>query len=63
MRNLHELRTRTSGHTTFIQMHLEMDPNITLEKAHQISDEVEAELCKDFPNSEVIIHEDPEGME
>ena len=61
--NLHELRTRTSGHTTFIQMHLEMDPNITLEKAHQISDEVEAELYKDFPNSEVIIHEDPEGME
>ena len=61
--NLHELRTRTSGHMTFIQMHLEMDPNITLEKAHQISDEVEAELYKDFPNSEVIIHEDPEGME
>jgi len=63
VRNLHELRTRTSGHMTFIQMHLEMDPNITLEKAHQISDEVEAELYKDFPNSEVIIHEDPEGME
>ena len=61
--NMHELRTRTSGQTTFIQMHLEMDPQITLEKAHQISDEVEAELYKVFPNSEVIIHEDPEGLE
>ena len=63
VRNLHELRTRTSGHMTFIQMHLEMNPHITLEKAHTISDEVEAELYKVFPNSEVIIHEDPEGME
>ena len=63
VRNLHELRTRTSGHITFIQMHLEMDPELTLVKAHQISDEVEAEIRKVFPDSEVIIHEDPEGLE
>ena len=63
VRNLHELRTRTSGQITFIQMHLEMDPVLTLEKAHHISDEVEAEIKKVFPNSEVIIHEDPEGIE
>ena len=63
VRNLHELRTRTSGQITFIQMHLEMDPVLSLEKAHQISDEVEAEIKKVFPNSEIIIHEDPEGIE
>ncbi|MEE9552556.1 MAG: cation diffusion facilitator family transporter, partial [Gammaproteobacteria bacterium] len=63
VRNLHELRTRTSGHITFIQMHLEMDPALTLVKAHQISDEVEMDILKVFPNSEVIIHEDPEGLE
>ena len=48
---------------TFIQMHLVMDPKITLEQAHSISDEVEAKLKKVFQNSEVIIHEDPEGLE
>jgi len=63
VRSLHELRTRTSGFMTFIQMHLVMDPKITLEQAHSISDEVEAELKKVFQNSEVIIHEDPEGLE
>lgn len=61
--NLHELRTRSSGYTTFMQMHLEMDPEISLVRAHEISDEVEAELHKAFPNSEIIIHEDPLGME
>ena len=63
VRDLHELRTRSSGLTTFIQMHIEMDPEITLVRAHEISDEVEAELHKAFPNSEIIIHEDPLGLE
>lgn len=63
VRNLHELRTRTSGHMTFIQMHLEMDRDISLLKAHTIADEVEQELYRMFPDSEVIIHEDPEGIE
>ncbi|MGH8119478.1 MAG: cation diffusion facilitator family transporter [Gammaproteobacteria bacterium] len=63
VRNIHELRTRASGYTTFIQMHIEMDPGITLVRAHEISDEVEAELHKAFPISEVIIHEDPLGLE
>jgi len=60
---VHELRTRTSGYVKFIQMHLEMDPLLTLRKAHQISDEVEAEIHKVFPYSEVIIHEDPAPQE
>ena len=63
VRDLHELRTRTSGHMTFIQMHLVMDRDISLVKAHAIADEVEKELYRMFPDSEVIIHEDPEGME
>jgi len=63
VRNLHELRTRSSGLTTFIQMHIEMEPEITLVRAHEISDEVEAELHKAFSNSEIIIHEDPLGLE
>ncbi len=34
-----------------------------LERAHEISDAVEAEVCKAFPNAEVIIHQDPAGVE
>ena len=32
-------------------------------RAHQISDEVEAELCAAFPHAEVTIHQDPAGVE
>ncbi|MFN4231216.1 cation diffusion facilitator family transporter [Parvibaculum sp.] len=61
--NLHELKTRTSGIYSFIQFHLELDGNITLQEAHRISDEVEREVLEAFPGSEVIIHQDPAGNE
>lgn len=61
--NIHDLRTRTSGVLSFIQFHLELDPEITLTKAHRISDEVEDEIMKEFPGSEVLIHQDPAGLE
>ena len=34
-----------------------------LRDAHEISEQVELELMDAFPNAEVIIHEDPEGVE
>jgi ferrous-iron efflux pump FieF len=60
--NLHELRTRSSGRQYFIQFHLEMNGELMLKEAHQIASEVEIEICKEFPNAEVIIHEDMEGI-
>jgi ferrous-iron efflux pump FieF len=60
--NLHELRTRSSGRQYFIQLHLEMDGELKLKEAHQIANEVEIEICKEYPNAEVIIHEDMEGL-
>lgn len=62
VRNVHDLKTRSSGPRTFIQMHLEMDRNMTLLRAHAVSDAVMWDIEKNFPNSEVIIHEDPEGV-
>ncbi len=63
VRDLHDLRTRSSGPQVFIQLHLEMDGNITLHRAHEISDQVEAEIERAFPKAEVLIHEDPEGVD
>jgi ferrous-iron efflux pump FieF len=59
---LHDLRTRAAGRTQFIQFHLEMEPDISLIRAHAISDAVEAKLLEAFPGAEVIIHEDPAGL-
>ncbi len=59
----HDLRTRVAGPTAFIQIHLEMDGAMSLTQAHQVSDEVEANLRAAYPNAEIIVHQDPEGVE
>ncbi|HEX4295625.1 MAG TPA: cation diffusion facilitator family transporter [Rhizomicrobium sp.] len=63
VRSLHDLRTRAAGVHAFIQFHIELDPAISLMRAHQVSDEVERQLCAEFPHAEVIIHQDPLGVE
>jgi ferrous-iron efflux pump FieF len=59
----HDLRTRIAGPTAFIQIHIEMDGEMSLLRAHEISDEVEAMLRRAYPNAEIIIHQDPAGVE
>lgn len=54
----HDLRTRRSGTTVFIQLHLELDGSLTLSDAHEIADRVERDLVSLFPSAEVIIRED-----
>ena len=63
VRSLHDLRTRKAGLYTFIQVHIELDPDMKLVHAHDVSDMVEQELCAAFELSEVIIHQDPAGLE
>jgi ferrous-iron efflux pump FieF len=59
----HDLRTRSAGPTAFIQIHIEMDGDMSLVRAHEISDQVEARLRAAYPHAEIIIHQDPEGVE
>lgn len=59
VRGIHELRTRQSGQMSFIQLHLELDPLLTLAEAHAIGDTVEAEIRAAVPAADVIIHQDP----
>ena len=60
---IHDVRSRLAGTTPFIQLHLEMQPDMTLHAAHLIADEVEAKVKAAFPGAEVIIHQDPAGFE
>jgi len=60
---LHDLRTRSSGMNLFIQFHLDMDGGITLNAAHAISEAVMYRVENAFPNADVLIHEDPLGVE
>ena len=59
VRGVHGLRTRRSGQTYFIQLHLELDKDMPLAQAHAIADRVEAALTEAFPGADVLIHEEP----
>jgi len=59
----HDLKTRTSGLNVFIQLHLEMDPDLKLRDAHEISEAVMHSIEEAYPAAEVLIHEDPAGVE
>lgn len=54
-----DLRTRSAGHILFIQMSLRMDGDLKLNEAHDISHEVMEAVKTHFPESEVMIHEEP----
>jgi ferrous-iron efflux pump FieF len=59
---LHDMRTRSSGLVQFIQLHLELEPNMTLIRAHEICDDVEMLIQRRFPRAQVMIHADPHGL-
>ena len=61
LHRLHDLRTRTSGHRDFAQFHVDLPERMTVAEAHEITERVEADLCREFPGMELVIHVDPEG--
>jgi ferrous-iron efflux pump FieF len=59
---LHDFRTRTSGTYNFAQFHVWVPPEWTVQEAHDRLDRVEEDLQRRFPNTEILIHVDPEGQ-
>lgn len=59
VKDVHELRTRSGGLTRFIQLHIEVDRNLSLLNGHDIGRQVQGEIAKAFPDAEIILHVDP----
>jgi len=62
LRGLHDLRTRKSGTLRFVQFHVWVPANWTVQEAHDRLDRVEEQLQRQFPDTEILIHVDPEGQ-
>lgn len=62
LQGLHDLRTRTSGTHDFVQFHVWVPADWTVQEAHDRLDRAEEELQQRFPNTEILIHVDPEGQ-
>ncbi len=59
---LHDLRTRKSGTLRFVQFHVWVPANWTVQQAHDRLDAAELALQGRFPGTEILIHVDPEGQ-
>ena len=62
LKGLHDLRTRRSGMLRFVQFHVWVPGDWTVQDAHDRLDEVEEKLQDRFPGTEILIHLDPEGQ-
>lgn len=56
---MHDLRTRQSGQTAIIQLHLDLDAALPLAQAHTIGKDIEKMIRKSFPGADITIHQDP----
>jgi len=62
LHGLHDLRTRKSGTLRFVQFHVWVPADWSVQEAHDRLDAVEEELQQRFPGTEILIHVDPEGQ-
>lgn len=57
----HDLRTRTSGHMTFVEFHLVVPARMAVEDAHEICDRLEDAIRDEVGDAVITIHVEPDG--
>jgi cation diffusion facilitator family transporter len=57
--NFHALRTRRSGADRFVDLHLVVAKDTTVEEAHDLADHLESDIHLEFPRTSVSIHVEP----
>lgn len=53
------IRIRQAGNTYFIDLNIQLDQTLDLERAHEIMQNVEEKVFSLFPNSDVVVHANP----
>ena len=59
----HRLRARRSGAVRHVDVHVVVDPQMTVAEAHVITDAIEASLEERLPSADVVVHVEPSGSE
>jgi ferrous-iron efflux pump FieF len=59
--HVHQLRTRAAGPVVHVQMHVDLDPHLSLEAAHKVIVDAENRVLSAFPSADILIHPDPRG--
>ncbi len=59
IRGFNYLRTRKAGHLRFVEFHIQVDSQMTVEESHKLAQELSRKFKQDFPESTVTIHIEP----
>lgn len=63
VRGFHHLRTRKSGSQRFIQFHLLVDADMSVDESHRLNDKIVSAIKQHLDNAVVTIHIEPCGVE
>ena len=64
VRDIHAIRTRGSEGKVYADLHILVDPNMTVFIAHEIAEEVENQLHQTFPQiTDIVVHVEPDNVE
>ena len=55
----HHVRVRSFGHQSFIDLHIHVDGNLSLNKVHRLTEEIESAIKKFVPSADVTVHPEP----
>ena len=59
VRGFHRLRTRKSGSQRFVQFHLLVSPEMSVDESHRLHDDIVGAIKDRFPDCTVTIHIEP----
>lgn len=62
VRGVHDIRTRNGGDRVFVELHVEVDGQLSVDVGHDIGDAAEAAVRELFPAAEVLAHLEPAGI-
>ncbi len=63
VQDCHHLRVRRAGSKFFVDAHVKIDGQIPLNQAHNIASNIEEQIAKAFPDSDILIHTEPQTGE
>jgi cation diffusion facilitator family transporter len=63
VKGCHDIRTRGSVNSVYLDLHVLVDSNMPTEKAHNIADNIEKEIKQEFPAVvDIIVHVEPDSL-
>ena len=62
VKGCHDIRTRGTEHSIYLDLHILVAPRMSIEKAHEVADSVEERVKSSFPAvTDIVVHIEPEG--